>query len=352
MPKISELDIITRLTNDDFFVVVDKETSTTRQIKLSDILDIVQHVFKLEIRRDPPEPVVDDPLGVVRTPGTLISSPDLSTQTTRTQTEVAAKIGKSGSLAFNPSTINRLRVELLALGFKLLGQNTANNNGKSNYVTPSNNVHHSYNSSTKSWEQIPATTSNWIGEISIIPSTDISNLVDVYTVTSAESIIELAYDSFSLPNRYIVKAVNTNEDYGSEEATVTIFDTYHEVTGAKTVKICKPSGYNKVTVTISSARGNSFEYTLTDTGTSCSVTPTPVPVTPTVTPTSFATPTPTSTPRVTPNAPTATPTVTPTSSVTPTVTVTSSVTPTVTPTSSVTPTVTPTKTPTPTVTPS
>lgn len=348
MPKISELDIITRLTEDDFFLVVDKETSTTRQIKLSDILDIVQHVFNLEIRRDPPEPVVEDPLGVVRTPGTLISSPDLSPQISNTETAVAGKISKSGSLSFTRKTISRLQTELLALGFKLLSTSAANAGGKTNYTQPQNNTHHAWNEAKNTWETIPATQSSWIGSMTIIPSTDISKLVDVYTVTSEESIIQLAYDSFTLPNRYVVKAVNSNEDYGSEEATVIIFDTYHEVTGAKTVNICKPEGYNKVTVTISSARGNSFEYTLTDTGTSCSVTPTPVPVTPTVTPTSFATPTPTSTPRVTPNAPTATPTVTPTSSVTPTVTVTSSVTPTNTPTVSVTP----TKTPTPTVTPS
>ena len=348
MPKISELDIIKRLTEDDFFLVVDKETSTTRQIKLSDILDIVQHVFKLEVRRDPPEPVERPPLAIVRTPGTLISSPDLSSQIFNTQTAVAGKIGQSGSLSFTRKTISRLSTELLALGFKLVSTSAANAGGKTNHSQPNNNTHQSWNDAKNIWQTIPATQSSWIGSMTIIPNTGISNLVDSYSVTSTESILTLAYDSFALPNRYIVTAVNTNQQYGSAESEVVIFDTYHEVTGAKTVNMCKPSGYDRVRVQIKSERGNSFEYTLTDTGTACSVSPTSIPVTPTVTPTSFATPTPTSSPRVTPNAPTATPTVTPTSSVTPTVTPTSSVTPTVTTTSSVTP----TKTPTPTVTPS
>ncbi len=348
MPKISELDIITRLTEDDFFVVVDKETGTTRQITLSDILDIVQHVFNLDIRKDPPELVQRPPLGVIRTPGTLVSSPDVSPVQVNTQTEVAARIGKAGSLALNASTIERLGLELNENGFRLSSSRSSNSNGKTNYTTPANNFHHSYNKSTKSWEQIPANTTNWIGSITIVPNTDITDLVDSYSVTAAESLLTLEYDSFTLPNRYIVTAVNTNESYGARKSEIVIFDTYHEVTGTQSVNICKPAGYDRVTVAIKSKRGNSFEYTLTDTGTSCSVTPTPLSVTPTVTPTSFATPTPTSTPRVTPNAPTATPTVTPTSSVTPTVTPTSSVTPT----TSVTPTVTPTKTPTPTVTPS
>ena len=142
MPKISELDIITRLTEDDFFVVVDKETGTTRQITLSDILDIVQHVFNLEIRRDPPEPVVEDPLGVVRTPGTLISSPDLSPQISNTETAVAGKISKSGSLSASRGTVSKLQTELLALGFKLVSTSTANAGGKVNYAAPQNNTHH------------------------------------------------------------------------------------------------------------------------------------------------------------------------------------------------------------------
>ena len=66
----------------------------------------------------------------------------LEIQIFNTETAVAGKISRSGSLSASRGTVSKLQTELLALGFKLVSTSTANAGGKVNYAAPQNNTHH------------------------------------------------------------------------------------------------------------------------------------------------------------------------------------------------------------------
>lgn len=168
-----------------------------------------------------------------------------------------------------------------------------------------------------------------------------AKLLDNYSVSEDSRQYTFTYNTYNLPNRFIVVAESPHIQ-NSVYNTI-LFDTSSEITGSSTVTLCKPAGATAIKIYISSQTQSSFSYTLTDNKTDCVIAVTSIPSSPTPTETPIVTPTPSPT-AVNDGWIEATPTVTPT------VTTTPSVTPSNTPTISLS--ATPTSTPTATVTPS
>lgn len=340
MPKISELDIINFLSEDDLFVVVDKETSTTRQIKFSDLLYIIKTKFGLDGDFPLPTRPAVNPLCVNRTAGTTITNPDLSPQLISNAGTIGLRINAPGPIAIDNTTVEKMKSAFLTSGYVVQSFGTYDSQGR---FKPSVSSDPIYKWSNNAWQSVDPLSQEytWVGNITIIPNIDITSLCDAYVVPDTATTVRIQFTSEGFSNRFSMTARNSTTG-----STHLLYDTEMEIGATnKLVSVCKPLGYNYVDVKIQSKDGNPFSYVF-NIGESCVIASTPPAPTPTVTSTPFATPTPTESPRATPAAPTATPTLTPTISVTPTITPTTTNTPTASLTPSVTRTPTPTSSPT------
>ena len=266
MPKISDLNIslFSDISNEDSLLFVDSETSSTKQIKLKDLIKVIADSLDLKLKKD-----------------------------------IGADL---------PKPI--------------------------------------YGASQKTCG-VPVSVSAMASDVA----------VDNFSVSPSEILLNFQYNTYNLPNRFVVVAEKESFYSGSKEETrELLYDTRDEVSGSATISLCKPAGFTSVKVYIMSSAKSSYTYTLSCTTNSClfqtskqfNVTPTP-----SSTPIASPTPTPSSrnagyvavslTPSVTATQ-TATPSVTP--SISPTITPSNSVGATSTPTPTASPAVTSTPTPT------
>jgi hypothetical protein len=101
-----------------------------------------------------------------------------STTVINSQHTIAARYGRTGSLLNDPNTRAKIRDLEAGFGNTLTDANigTVGTEGRSNYTTPGDNVHWRWNSSNVAvgaWEQVPAATGNWIGNITFTSASNV-----------------------------------------------------------------------------------------------------------------------------------------------------------------------------------